>query len=199
MEAVGVKSSSSNDAFMDLSEIGCSLLLDQQLSVNVTMCDNNSYLSPPPYPNPSSGGLTPYQSPYVSPYVTPLQTPSHSPSSPSGMNNKEPLAVIPECGGDPFASWNNKDNIPPPPYPDHRVVTGRPPPSGVIQPYYRTQLKQQLQRQQLEQQERRERELAKQQQAENSALSVRYFLNCYFNLRHLKQKSRHNWPHKAEG
>ncbi|XP_046449469.1 protein eyes shut-like isoform X4 [Daphnia pulex] len=95
--------------FMDLSAIGCSLLLEQpnytcaggarsDTSITVTMSGPNAisgqggiyqssnYLSPrqappPPYP----GGLTPYQtpyhSPYVSPYATPFQTPSPSPLS----------------------------------------------------------------------------------------------------------------------
>lgn len=90
--------------FMDLSAIGCSLLLEQQnytcggaqsdTSITVTMSGPNAisgqggiyqsgnYLSPrqappPPYP----GGLTPYHSPYVSPYATPFQTPSPSPLS----------------------------------------------------------------------------------------------------------------------
>ncbi|XP_057368023.1 uncharacterized protein LOC130689024 isoform X1 [Daphnia carinata] len=90
--------------FMDLTAIGCSLLLEQQsctsgvaksdTSITVTMSghdaisgqvgtyQSSNYLSPrqappPPYP----GGLTPYQSPYVSPYETPFQTPSPSPLS----------------------------------------------------------------------------------------------------------------------
>lgn len=90
--------------FMDLSAIGCSLLLEQQNGtsgvaksdsrIRVTMSgqdarsgqvgtyQSSNYLSPrqaPPPPYPC--GLTPYQSPYVSPYATPFQTPSPSPLS----------------------------------------------------------------------------------------------------------------------
>ena len=171
--------------FMDLSAIGCSLLLDQQADtagITVTMTGpsagtssltignsyqrRSSFLSPAP-PPPYPAGLTPYQTPYVSPYATPFQTPSPSPlsslhSSPatSGRMTKEPgidqeLAMILES--DPFI-WEQQpaQALPPPPYPHADRVTGRPPHP---QPS-RTQLKQQLQRQQLEQQERREREMS---------------------------------------
>lgn len=174
--------------FMDLSAIGCSLLLDQQqqqadTSITVTMTGpptsaragnyRSSYLCPAP-PPPYPGGLTPYQTPYVSPYATPFQTPSPSPlssvqSSPatSGRMTKEPgidqeLAMILES--DPFI-WEQQEpanqSLPPPPYPHaDRVVTGRPPHPRPSQTQpSRTQLKQQLQRQQLEQQEHREREM----------------------------------------
>lgn len=83
------------DDFMDLSAIGCSLLMEQLgASITVTGCEDATYQQqasssflgpagrlhqgpPPPYP----AGLTPFQTPYVSPYTTPFQTPSPSPHS----------------------------------------------------------------------------------------------------------------------
>lgn len=188
------------DAFMDLSAIGCSLLLDQLAgNVTVTMSEpaaavneqrsdmtNCNYLSPQQPPPPPyyavASGLTPYHSPYVSPYVTPFHTPSPSPhssvqSSPANNRVGDVLSVIPEC--DQYV-WNAQQPLstpakvqppPPPPYPQDRVI-GRPPPRPATAMPYRTQLKQQLQRQQLEQQERRERQLAEQQRVTN-ALSAR--------------------------
>ena len=145
------------ETFMDLSAIGCSLMIDQQQQQN---SGNNRYLCPQQPPPPYPSGLvapTPYQTPYVSPYATPFHTPSPSPlssvqSSPAGrtsvFNNpgiksiptfsqqqQQPgidseLAMILEC--DPFI-WDHQHQQqqpiqqPPPPPYPQDRVTGRPP------------------------------------------------------------------------
>lgn len=166
--------------FMDLSAIGCSLLMDHMEKTNITVtgceqpvngttsCSGNyasSYLSPAGYP----GGLTPYQTPYVTPYCTPFQTPSHSPisslhSSPAAsMTTRlskpgidEELALI--LDNDPFL-WDHLVAE----QPKSKATTPRdPPPPYPKAAQSRTLLKQQLQREQVEQQEKREKELSKQ-------------------------------------